>query len=84
MTTSIIFTKSSMETGNVVDFQEFSSERKALKFFNSETEGDGLVKSESVSKVAGQVVKVWHEAIPSKYGMNQNWRYELEITYRLN
>jgi len=80
MKKSIIFTKTSIATGNVIELQEFSSKQKALKFYNEQVDGDGLVKSEEVATVNGKVVRTKFQAIPSKYGMNQDYRYELEIS----
>lgn len=80
MAQSIIFTKTSIATGNVIELQEFSSKAKALKFYKEQVEGDGLVKTEEVSTVNGQVVTTRFQAVPSKYGMNQDYRYELEIS----
>ena len=76
---SITYTQTNINSGNVVELLNFNNEAEAMQYFNEQAEGLNI--SESTESVNNQVVTRTYEAEPSKWSMNKDFSYKLEICY---
>lgn len=76
---SITYTQTEINTSDIVESLNFSNEAEAVQYFNEQAAGLNI--SESTESINNQVVTRTYEAEPSKWSMNKDYSYELEICY---
>lgn len=76
---SITYTQTNINSGNVVELLNFNNEAEAMQYFNEQSEGLNI--SESTQSVNDRIVTRTFVANPTKWSMNKDYSYELEICY---
>ena len=76
---SITYTQTNINSGNVVELLNFNNEAEAMQYFNEQAEGLNI--SESTQTVNGNLVTRTFVANPTKWSMEKDYSYELEICY---
>ena len=76
---SITYTQTNINSGNVVELLNFNKEAEAMQYFNEQAEGLNI--SESTQTVNGNLVTRTFVANPTKWSMEKDYSYELEICY---
>ena len=75
----ITYTQTNINSGNVVELLNFNNEAEAMQYFNEQAEGLNI--SESTQTVNGNLVTRTFVANPTKWSMEKDYSYELEICY---